>query len=164
MLCVVAEVTERVISERQLGLLQDMGARLSAASTRSEVMAALTACLSTGAPDLPFGLVYLSDEDRGAASLSAIHGLEPDTPATPSHLALDDLQGPWPLARATAQAEIVAVPKDATSNLPLPHWQHPPTQAVIAPIATSDGGSAGRLLRRRPESSPGPRRELPRLP
>ena len=38
MLCVVAEVTERVIGERQLDLLRDMGARLSAASPRNDVM------------------------------------------------------------------------------------------------------------------------------
>jgi hypothetical protein len=56
MLCVVAEVTERVIGERQLDLLRDMGARLSAASTRTEVMDAMATRLRAGAPDVPFGL------------------------------------------------------------------------------------------------------------
>src|SRR5271166_5372721 len=37
MLCVVAEVTERVIGERQLSVLRDVGTTLAAASTRAEV-------------------------------------------------------------------------------------------------------------------------------
>ena len=38
MLCVVAEVTKKVIGERQLATLRDLGTRLSAASTRAEVV------------------------------------------------------------------------------------------------------------------------------
>ncbi len=141
MLCVVAEVTERVIGERQLDLLRDMGARLSAASTRTDVMEGLAACLSAGAPDVPFGLVYLVDPESGEARLAAIHGLQPDTPATPSRLAPDDLQGPWSLARAKAQAQIVDAPSQVTADLPLAHWQHAPTKALVAPIAVSEGGA-----------------------
>ncbi len=53
MLCVVAEVTERVIGERQLDLLRDLGTRLSTAFTRSDVMAAFSACLAGGRPTFP---------------------------------------------------------------------------------------------------------------
>ena len=49
MLCVVAEVTERVIGERQLSVLRDVGATLAAASTRAEVMQGAGDCLSGGA-------------------------------------------------------------------------------------------------------------------
>jgi PAS domain S-box-containing protein len=141
MLCVVAEVTERVIGERQLDLLRDMGARLSAASTRADVMEALTACLTAGAPDVPFGLVYLVDQETGDARLAAIHGLQPDTPATPSRLALDDPRGPWSLGRAKADAVSVCAPADTTSDLPLTHWQQAPTKALVAPITVSEGGA-----------------------
>ncbi len=141
MLCVVAEVTERVIGERQLDLLRDMGARLSAASTRNDVMEGLTACLSAGASDVPFALVYLIDEETGEARLAAIHGLQADTPATPSRLALDDPGAPWCLVQAKAQAEIVAVPPGAASGVPLTHWQQPPAKALVTPIAISEGGA-----------------------
>lgn len=139
MLCVVAEVTERVIGERQLDLLRDMGARLSAAATRADVMDALSACFGEGAPDVPFGLVYLIDQDKGDARLAAIHGLEPETQFSPSRLSLDDLKGPWPLATAKTRAETVGVPTEASADLPLIHWQEPPTQARIAPVAISEG-------------------------
>ena len=141
MLCVVAEVTERVIGERQLDLLRDMGARLSAASTRTDVMEALTACLSAGAPDVPFGVVYLVDQETGDAQLAALHGLQPDTPATPRRLSPDDLQGPWSLARAKTRAETVQAPAALMADLPLTHWQSPPTEALVSPITVSEGGA-----------------------
>ena len=141
MLCVVAEVTERVIGERQLDLLRDMGARLSAAASRTDVMEALTTCLSAGAPDLPFALVYLVDQEIGDAHLAAIHGLQPDTPAAPSRLALNDPEAPWSLIQARSRAESVSVPTDAALELPLLHWQRPPAKASVAPITIADGGS-----------------------
>jgi PAS domain S-box-containing protein len=141
MLCVVAEVTERVIGERQLDLLRDMGARLSVASTRTDVMEAFTACLSARAPDVPFGLVYLVDQETRVARLAAVHGLQSDTPAAPSSVAPDDLRGPWSLAQTKAQAVVVTAPTDATANLPLIHWQHAPTNALVAPITISEGGT-----------------------
>src|SRR5271170_2755607 len=72
MLCVVAEVTERVIGERQLAALRDLGATLAAAPTRAEVMQGLETCLSAGARDVPFALVYLIDKS-GAPRLTALH-------------------------------------------------------------------------------------------
>jgi len=71
MLCVVAEVTERVIGERQLSVLRDVGTRLAAASTRAEVMGGLETCLAAGARDVPFALVYLVD--RGTPRPVAVH-------------------------------------------------------------------------------------------
>jgi len=141
MLCVVAEITERVISERQLDLLRDMGARLSAASTRTDVMEALTACLGAGAPDVPFGLIYLLDQHNNHARLAAIHGLERDTEATPAQVSLDDDAAAWPLMRAKSRVETVAVPKHAVYDGPLVYWQAPPTQALVAPITVSEGGA-----------------------
>ena len=96
--------------------------------------------MRAGAPDVPFGLIYLVDHDMGDARLAAIHGLEPDAPATPSRLALDDLQAPWSLVRARLQAEIVSALTGATSDLPLIHWQQPPDKALVAPITISEGG------------------------
>jgi len=141
MLCVVAEVTERVIGERQLDLLRDMGARLSAASTRTEVMDAMATCLRAGAPDVPFGLVYLVEPGGERLSRAALHGLEPDTPATPPSLDLDDPLCPWPLPLAKAGPVKVSAPDGAISGFPLLHWQQPPADALIVPIMISDAGA-----------------------
>jgi PAS domain S-box-containing protein len=141
MLCVVAEVTERVIGERQLDLLRDMGARLSAAFTRADVMEALTGRFNAGAPDVPFGLVYLIGQETDDAYLAAIHGLERDTPATPARISLEDRKRPWPFTRNMTQAETFALPPDAVCDLPLLHWQKAPTQAFVAPITSAEGAA-----------------------
>jgi signal transduction histidine kinase/DNA-binding response OmpR family regulator len=141
MLCVVAEVTERVIGERQLDLLRDMGARLSAASSRTDVMAAITACFRAEAPDVPFGLVYLVEPGGDRLTRTAIHGLEPDTPATPASLDLDDPACPWPLALAKTGPVKAPAPREALGDFPLLHWQEPPSEALITPIMASEGGA-----------------------
>ena len=67
MLCVVAEVTEKVIGERQLATLRDLGSRLGAASTRAEVMASLEVCLVDEPRDMPFAVAYLVELRRQAS-------------------------------------------------------------------------------------------------
>ena len=138
MLCVVAEVTERVISERQLDLLRNMGACLAEASTRAGTLDAMSRCFRVGAPDVPFGLLYLVEPDAKKARRAALHGLEPDTLATPYQVDLSDPKSPWPFAGAPAT---VAVPKPAVIDLPLMHWQQPPTEALLSPITIADGGA-----------------------
>jgi signal transduction histidine kinase/DNA-binding response OmpR family regulator len=139
MLCVVAEVTERVIGERQLSVLRDLGTTLAASSTRAEVMAGFTACLSAGARDLPFALVYLAGRD-GVPRLAALH--DPD-----GHVPERALGAPaaWPMARA-AQGEPVLVDL-AALNLELrlapdaaAAQPAPPLRALVAPVTGAEGG------------------------
>jgi signal transduction histidine kinase len=149
MLCVVAEVTERVIGERQLSVLRDVGSTLAAASTRAEVMAGLVACLSTGARDVPFVLVYLVDQG-GAPTLVAVHDSGNHLSSAKQHV---DPSAPavWPLAQA-AQGAPVLVDLDRIPvgwQQPDPRQQDPqtdspdaPRQALIVPITGAEGGEA----------------------
>ena len=89
---------------------------------------------------LLFGLVYLVDQETGDARLAAIHGLQPDAPATPSRFALDDLQAPWSLVRARLQAEKRLGANGRYIGSPLVHWQQPPDKAFCMPITISEGG------------------------
>ena len=89
MLCVVAEVTEKVIGERQLATLRDLGSRLAAASTRAEVMASVEVCLAEEPRDLPFALVYLVESGGKEAALTAAHGLKRNAIAAPPIVTLD---------------------------------------------------------------------------
>ena len=136
MLCVVAEVTERVIGERQLRVLRDVGSTLAAAPTRAEVMAGLETCLASAAHDVPFALVYLADE-AGTARLAARHD--------PSHHVESSLEhndptdpGAWPLAHAArGEPVLVDIGRTGVSQRPL---QGAPRQALIAPITSVEGG------------------------
>ena len=47
----------------------------------------------------------------------------------------------WPLDVAATGPALVSVPRAAVANLRLDHWQQPPSQALIAPIVSAQGGS-----------------------
>ncbi|PRC49427.1 hypothetical protein C6A85_74765, partial [Mycobacterium sp. ITM-2017-0098] len=70
MLCVVSEDTIRVISERRMATLRDLGSDPSVVSTESEILAFTASQLARNLSDLPFTLTYLFD-DNGAAHLAA---------------------------------------------------------------------------------------------
>jgi signal transduction histidine kinase len=141
MLCVVAEVTEKVIGERQLATLRDLGSRLAVASTRAEVMASVEVCLAEEPRDLPFAIVYLAEPGGNKATRAAVHGLKRNALAAPPVVALDGRDPVWPIDVAATGPALVSVPPEAVANLRLDHWQQPPTQALIAPIVSAQGGS-----------------------
>jgi signal transduction histidine kinase len=148
MLCVVAEVTDRVIGERQLATLRDLGARLAAASSRSEVMKALEDGLASEPRDLPFALIYLSGPERDAFDLAAVHGFVRDTDAVTRRIARGDPQVPWPGALGDDnEPKAIGVPSSVGFGQRLDHWQIAPQQALLCPIlATEGGGPAGYLV------------------
>jgi PAS domain S-box-containing protein len=129
MLCVVSEETERVIGERRLRSLRDLGAGMAAARTVAEVGAVVAACLGEGTGDLPVALAYLTGDEP---ALLARAGIGPDHPAAGRAaaaiaLAHCDPAGPAP------------VPVDALgplfAGLPAGPWDRPPIHALIVPIA-----------------------------
>ncbi|MCF4128348.1 ATP-binding response regulator [Methylobacterium sp. SyP6R] len=131
MLCVVSEETERVIGERRLRCLRDLGTGMAAARTVSEVGAVVAACLGEGTRDLPVALAYLAGD---APALLARAGLGSDHPAAGRaaeaaaaamvHL---DAAGPKPVA--------VADLGPLFAGLPAGPWDRPPTHALVVPIA-----------------------------
>ena len=118
MLCVVAEVTERVIGERQLGLLRDVGGRLAAATTRAEVMASLEECLTAESRDVPAALAYLYDGERATLRREANHGF--DARSRLAARSFDPLAGqsPWPFADVltSATARLCPLGADAAAT------------------------------------------------
>jgi signal transduction histidine kinase len=133
MLCVVAEVTERVIGERQLSVLRDVGATLAAASTRVEVMEGLETGLAGGACDLPFALVFLADRE-GLPQRAALHDPDRYMASGASHVDLTAAAA-WPLA-PVVQGAPVQVELEA---MRLGGAPHAPRQALISAIAGAEG-------------------------
>jgi PAS domain S-box-containing protein len=143
MLCVVAEVTDRVIGERQLRVLRDAGTTLAAAATRAEVMAGLERCLSAGAPDVPFARVYLRDK-AGAPTLAAVHDPKHSIALAPPNL---DFTQPdsWPLGQAAPGAPVLIElwrnPFEALhAQVPGDGSPQAPRQALLLSITSADGG------------------------
>ena len=65
--CIVTETTGRVVGERRLALLRELGARCGSARSAHEVCA-ISAEVLAGKPDVPFALVHLDGELASATS------------------------------------------------------------------------------------------------
>ncbi len=136
MLCVVAEVTERVFGERQLATLRDIGTTLAAAPTRAEVMAGLRACLANDQRDVPFASVYLMDR-QGGAERAALHDPAQYITSLPQHIGADDPAAPWKIAHAkNGEPALVDAGLIAPHAGPAPDAQR---HALIAPLAGAEG-------------------------
>jgi signal transduction histidine kinase len=144
MLCVVTEETERVIGERRLGLLHELGAQLSSANTTAEVLAALGRVLAQPAPDLPFTLTYALDTASERAQRLALTGMHPEHPSAGDGAGPNFEHAFWPLARAIEDAAgtLISLPREIA--WPSGLWEREPVQAVLLPLpARGAAASAG---------------------
>lgn len=137
-LCVVTEVTDRVLSERRMATLRDLAATMAATRTRAEVLSAV-ALLEGNPRDLPFSLTYLLDDD-GTARLARTTGIEPGGLAAPLRIQPDDPDGIWPVTALLA-GRTVGVPDLAERfpGLPTGAWDRPPTDAAVVPLPATRG-------------------------
>jgi PAS domain S-box-containing protein len=145
MLCVVTEVTERVIGERRLRVLRDLAARASGMETVQEACDRLIGVLGEDEWDVPFACLYLPDDDGANARLAAHVGAIPAA-LRPESVALDDASSPWPLATVLASGEpqSVSLPRGAYS-VPGPLWSNTVSQALVLPVRRQ-GSLAGVAL------------------
>ena len=101
MLCVVREDTERVIGERRMATLRDLGSDPSVVRTEQETLEFAGRQLDRNRRDLPFTLTYLFDDDGVTARLAASTGIAAGHPAAPAALAAGDA-GTRPVGRGAA--------------------------------------------------------------
>ncbi|RPK56820.1 Sensor histidine kinase TmoS [Streptomyces sp. ADI96-02] len=146
MLCVVSEETERVIGERRMATLRDLGSDPSVVRTEEEMLAFSGRQLGRNLADLPFALTYLYEDD-GSARLANAAGLEAGHPAAPAILPAGETDGVWPVA-APAQGESALVTLDAEpfAALPTGDWPEPPTRALVVPLLRQGGAPYGFLV------------------
>jgi PAS domain S-box-containing protein len=141
MLCVVTEDTERTIGERRLRTLRELAAR-----TADEARSAEDACQSAARTlgqnrhDLPFGLIYLFDENAKAARLAGVTGLSGDSPAVQPCVdasGSDGREPSWPFRAVlhSGRAEVVADLERRFGPMPSGIWPEPPHQAVVIPMS-----------------------------
>ncbi|MGW6547419.1 PAS domain-containing protein, partial [Streptomyces massasporeus] len=98
MLCVVSEETTRVIGDRRMATLRDLGSDPSMARTEQETLDFAARQLERNPHDLPFTCTYLFDDD-GSARLSVATGIAAGHPAAPAVVRCDDPGAVWPAGR-----------------------------------------------------------------
>ncbi|MEV5320560.1 SpoIIE family protein phosphatase [Streptomyces sp. NPDC052687] len=146
MLCVVSEDTERVIGERRMATLRDLGSDPTVVRTEQEMLAFAGRQMDHNAQDLPFTLTYLFQED-GSAQLAATTGIDAGHPAAPRTLTAGDPAPLWPLREpARGQSTTVALEGDAFTDVPAGRWPEPPLQALVVPLLGHGSSPYGFLV------------------
>src|ERR1700759_5243990 len=122
----VSDTTLRVVGERRLAALQDLGS-LAGRARRAAEAPQLVARALAGAADVPFAAVYLSRPDTGELLLTA-----PSAPG-PAPAPLATGPGDWPAAEVLRTGQPVTVSDVAArfDSLPAGGWQTSPTQAMV---------------------------------
>ena len=134
MLCVVVEETDRVLNERRLDTLRELGAATAAVSSEAGLCQAIIQALGKNLKDLPFTLTYLTDGD--GVRLVASSGVDgaPDA----------DL---WPLDSVTGgQSVVVGDLASRFATVPSGGWDKPPEKAIIVPIGQGAEKPAGYVV------------------
>ncbi|MDE1182271.1 response regulator [Paraburkholderia sp.] len=158
-ICANSDDTARVVGERQLTLLRELGASVTDARTWRDACERSVGALRVDPQDMPFAMLYALDTEPTAhasatsptnathgprASLIGASGIAHGHPAAPEWLDPADAS-PWPLADALRMQTPLLVTDLASridGALPSGPWHLKPTQAVIVPV--SPGGDSGR--------------------
>jgi PAS domain S-box-containing protein len=148
-ICANTDDTQRVIGQRQLALLSELGAGMARARTAREAAKIAAEALTTNSRDLPFAMLYLADHDGDRLQHAGASGIDADHAASPPFLALTGIS-PWPVQGLTEIMEPRIVDDlDRRFRTPLPTgaWNQPVTRAAILPISSSgESGWPGALI------------------
>jgi PAS domain S-box-containing protein len=133
MLCVVTEVTERIIGERRLRTLRDLAARSTGVKSVQEACDTLVDVLKSDPLDVPFICVYTLDEARQRADLASYYGSVPER-LRPPELSLSDPGSAWPIAATVrGSIDVIELPPgvDAVGS---PLWPDRVAQAITISV------------------------------
>ncbi len=146
MLCVVTEVTERVIGERRLRVLRDLAAS-PRAETTEEACKRLISVLADSPLDVAFASLYLIDESHERLDLVQGFGRLPKA-LFPQHVDLNDRAAPRHIREAIASGVPTVIelsPGDAES-ITSPLWPDRVHQAIVLPVRQGSSTSIAVLI------------------
>jgi PAS domain S-box-containing protein len=138
-LATVHEITEKVVGQRRITVLRDLGARTAEARAAEEACVISAAMLKPHIKDIPFALLYVVDASGTQARIAASCGVGEDVDIRPAVIHLDDSpsdNAPWPVAAAhrTGQMQVVTDLSSRFVAVPPGPWPDPPQCAAIVPI------------------------------
>ena len=152
MLCVVSEETSRVINERRMRILRDLGSALAETRTEEDVYATLSTQLGSDLRKIPFSVVYRIDDDGSAASLVSAAGVAPGDSIAPESIKLGGSSRSWPLVRAmTGDMVLVEDLAERFVAVPKGDWDEPAASAVLLPLMNQAGKRPYGCFGRRPQ-------------
>ncbi|HET7547975.1 MAG TPA: ATP-binding protein [Usitatibacter sp.] len=135
--CIVSETSGRVIGERRLKTLRELGRRTMEARTVAAVYEEAAAVLARADKDLAFALLYEWDAQRGIARRAALAGIDASAPAAPQEIP-DDEGAHWPLGEAARSGDLLLLEGPrlaALGKLPGGPWPEAARNVAILPVA-----------------------------
>jgi PAS domain S-box-containing protein len=131
----VHEITGKVVGERRVRILSELGARDPATRTAEDACGVAAETLARHPGDIPFALLYLIDDNRRCARLAGASGIAPGETASPIAIDLDG-DAEWPIDDVIRSNTMIVVEDLGRRfrRLPSGPWPDPPGQAVLAPI------------------------------
>ncbi len=140
-LATVHEITEKVIGERRVIALRDLGARSVVPKSAEEACTIAAETVTRHSKDVPFFLLYLLDTNRHAAQLVAGAGVDLGDQGglRVIKLGLDSPEDFWPFEKALESEEIQLVTdlKSRFRHVPQGPWLDPPSAAALVPIRSN---------------------------
>ncbi len=139
--CACYETTGRVVNERRLQTLRDLGRTVIEVKSAEEACDVAVKTLAANTYDVPFALVYLLDDDAKQARLVCSSSFVLGEAAAPEQIALTDSHS-WPLGKVfeTAAEEIVSDLPNRFGIATGGPWPEPCESAIVLPIAASGYG------------------------
>jgi signal transduction histidine kinase len=147
-LATVHEITEKIVSERRIEALRDLGARGGEGETPQEACTLAALALQRHDKDIPFALIYLLDGDGATARLAASAGMCGGQLAELDTIPVGAGRASWPLAEVLNTKSPVMVSPLAALMSPVPPgpWSDPPHTAVVLPLGIGGTQLAGFLV------------------
>ena len=138
-LATVHEITDKIIGERRITALRDLGAHTGEAKTVDEACSIAMAALANHSRDVPFAAAYLFDDSQKVARLVCVTGIKPGAPDASGSLSADTAARSWPVAELLRTEAIVVVEDLAKrlTKIPRGPWSDPPHTAVLVPIKSN---------------------------
>ncbi|MGN6611944.1 MAG: SpoIIE family protein phosphatase [Angustibacter sp.] len=135
MLCVVKEDTEQVIAARRMMTLRDLGSRAHSDLTEADTIASACKHLADNAQSVPFGLVYLFDDD-GSARLAGRSLVPAGHPMAVPRLDVSDPDAAWPVTELAAGRSVTVDDLPSRfADVPVGAWKDPVLQAFCLPLS-----------------------------
>jgi PAS domain S-box-containing protein len=148
MICANTDDTVRIIGERQLRTLKDLGKSLVKMQTVTEVYQNALKVLEENPKDFPFAALYKADSEGRSAQAIAYAGMGKDQNILPSHVdLLNPVEGTFNLCRAFNKKEIIVSENEGRRNdLPKGAWETEASHFVHIPIVTPGSNYPNAIL------------------
>lgn len=147
MICANTDDTDRIISERQLQTLTELGKTLTNSKSNEEVISKTIAALSDNRHDFPFALFYTISEQKALLAHSTDLGDAGNTVPREIDLKADN-EIAYLFKEAAAQRKWQALEGVEKKIGPMPKgaWAVVPDNAIILPISQAGGTLYGYLV------------------